>query len=292
MMSYRKVWLFIIINFSLSWAIALVYYVAGGTWNTLAASVIAVVYMVVPLASAVIVQKAYHEPLKTPLGINFNINKWWIIAWLLPLGISFLTIGINILFPGISFSPGMEGFIERMSNTLPPAQVELLKEQLNAFPAHILWIIIISQGLIAGVTLNAVAGFGEEVGWRGFLQNELKSMGFWKFSTLIGFIWGVWHFPLILQGHNYPQHPVIGVFMMIVWCVLLGPIFSYIRVKSGSVVAAAILHGSLNAFAGLPLMLIKGGNDLTTGVTGLPGFFALLIIVLCIFVFDRSVDAG
>jgi membrane protease YdiL (CAAX protease family) len=72
----------------------------------------------------------------------------------------------------------------------------------------------------------------------------------------------------------------------------LGPIFSYIRIKSGSVVAAAILHGSLNAFAGLPLMLIKGGNDLTSGVTGVPGFFALLIIVLVIFLFDRSVNTG
>ncbi|MGD2249052.1 MAG: CPBP family intramembrane metalloprotease [Candidatus Methanofastidiosia archaeon] len=292
MNTYKKVWLFIAINFSVSWVIALAYYLLGGQWNTLAATLIAVVYMFIPLVSAVTVQKLYHEPLRNPLGINFNINKWWIIALFVPIGISLLTIGINVLFPGISFSPGMEGFIERMSNTLPPDQVELLKEQLTAFPPYMLWIIILFQGLIAGVTINAVAGFGEEAGWRGFLHNEFKSMGFWKFSTLIGFTWGVWHAPLILQGHNYPQHPVIGVFMMIVWCILLGPIFSYIRVKSGSVIAAAILHGSLNAFAGLPLMLIKGGNDLTTGVTGLPGFCALFIIVLVIFLFDRSVDTG
>ena len=36
-------------------------------------------------------------------------------------------------------------------------------------------------------------------------------MGFLKTSVLTGFIWGVWHAPIILQGHNYPQHPVAGV---------------------------------------------------------------------------------
>ena len=43
------------------------------------------------------------------------------------------------------------------------------------------------EDLIAGVTVNAVAGFGEELGWRGFLQKELAFLGFWRSSLLIGF---------------------------------------------------------------------------------------------------------
>lgn len=77
--------------------------------------------------------------------------------------------------------------------------------------------------------------------------------------------------------------------MMIVWCILLAPIFSYIRIKSRSVIAAAIIHGSLNATYGLSIMLVKGGNDLIIGGTGTAGFIVLFIVNLCIFLFDHSI---
>ena len=75
--------------------------------------------------------------------------------------------------------------------------------------------------------------------------------------------------------------------MMIILCVLLAPIFSYVWLKARSVIAAAIIHGPLNATAGLPLMVIKGGSELTVGVTGLAGFFVLICINVGIFVFER-----
>jgi membrane protease YdiL (CAAX protease family) len=74
---------------------------------------------------------------------------------------------------------------------------------------------------------------------------------------------------------------------MIVFTLLLSPIFSYVRLQAKSVIAAAILHGSLNATIGLPLMVIKGGNDLTVGVTGLAGFIALALANVGIFIYDR-----
>lgn len=85
------------------------------------------------------------------------------------------------------------------------------------------------------------------------------------------------------------QHPVAGVFMMTVWTILLSPIFSYVRLKARSVIAAAIIHGSLNATAGLSLMVIEGGNDLTVGLTGLAGFIVLVAANVAILIFDRFV---
>ncbi|MDD4896103.1 MAG: CPBP family intramembrane metalloprotease, partial [Atribacterota bacterium] len=108
-----------------------------------------------------------------------------------------------------------------------------------------------------------------------------------KSSICIGLIWGLWHAPLILQGHNYPSHPQIGVIMMVIFILLLSPILSYIRLKAKSVIAAAILHGSLNATFGIPLMVIKGGNDLTVGITGLAGFVALALANLGLLIYDR-----
>ncbi|MEM3516654.1 MAG: CPBP family intramembrane glutamic endopeptidase [Candidatus Bathyarchaeia archaeon] len=161
-----------------------------------------------------------------------------------------------------------------------------MKTQIKTSPIHIFWITLI-QGLLAGITINAVAGFGEELGWRSFLLKELAYTGFWKSSIIIGFIWGVWHALLVIQGHTYPQHPIEGLFMMIIFCILFSPIFNYIRLKSKSVITTVIMHGSLNGTAGLPLLIIKGGNDLTVGVTGAAGLITLLIINFTILVFNN-----
>jgi len=65
-----------------------------------------------------------------------------------------------------------------------------MKSQVAAFPIHPVWIGLL-QGLIAGITINAIAGFGEELGWRGLLQREFSYMGFWKSSAIIGIVWGI-----------------------------------------------------------------------------------------------------
>jgi membrane protease YdiL (CAAX protease family) len=75
--------------------------------------------------------------------------------------------------------------------------------------------------------------------------------------------------------------------MMTVFTLLLSPIFGYLRLKGKSVFAAAIAHGTLNGTAGVPLMVLIGGNDLTVGITGLAGFGVLAAINLAIFVFQR-----
>ncbi len=285
----KKAGLFIGISFTLSWLIVILFLVFGGKWGTPNAMLIVTMFMFMPMTSAILVQKfIYKQPLKKPLGISFKLNRWWLVAWLLPTLIAFATIGVSLLIPGITYSPEMTGFFERFEGIIPPAQLHQMKEQMTAFPIHIFWIALI-QGLLAGITINAIAGFGEELGWRGFLQREFSYMGFWRSSAIIGLIWGIWHAPIILQGHNYPQHPVEGAFMMVPFCLLLSPIFSYIRLKSKSVIVASIVHGSLNGTAGLAIIPVKGGNDLIIGVTGAAGFIVLLIVNLFIFFFNHSI---
>lgn len=76
---------------------------------------------------------------------------------------------------------------------------------------------------------------------------------------------------------------------MTVWCILLTPVFIYITLQAKSVIAAAVLHGTLNASVGIPIMVIKGGNDLTTGITGLPGFIALFLTIMFLLAYDTFV---
>jgi uncharacterized protein len=187
------------------------------------------------------------------------------------------TLGTSLLLPDVTYSPEMTGMVNRFEDILTPEQLEQIKNASETMPIYPIWLAVL-QGLIAGATINAIAGFGEELGWRGFLLKSFKEMTFFKASITIGFIWGIWHSPLILMGHNYPQHPEIGVLMMTVWCILLTPLFLYFMVKAKSVIAAAIMHGTLNATTGIAIMVIDGGNDLTVGMTGLAGFISLIFV--------------
>ncbi|NIM48808.1 MAG: CPBP family intramembrane metalloprotease, partial [Gemmatimonadales bacterium] len=60
---------------------------------------------------------------------------------------------------------------------------------------------------VIGIPLSGLAAtFGEEYGWRGFLQDELVKLGTLRGVLLIGVVWGLWHFPVILRGvHTYPE---------------------------------------------------------------------------------------
>ena len=285
----KKALLFVGLTFSFNYLLVILYLALGGKWAMPGSLIIATAYMFIPMIVAITVQKFIcKEPLKEPLGISWRFNRWWLVAWFLPPIIAFATLGVSLLFPGVEYSPEMVGLLERFREVLPPEQLQQMESQMATSPVHPIWIALL-QGLIAGITINAVAGFGEELGWRGFLQREFGYMGFWKSSALIGVIWGVWHAPIILQGHNYPQPPVAGVFMMIGFCLLLAPIFSYVRLKAKSVIAAAVIHGSLNATLGLAIMTVEGGNDLIIGGTGLAGFIVLAMINISIFAYERVV---
>jgi membrane protease YdiL (CAAX protease family) len=131
--------------------------------------------------------------------------------------------------------------------------------------------------------------FGEELGWRGLLLRELEPLGFWRSSALIGLVWGFWHAPLILHGHNYPVHPWAGVFLMTGMTVLLSPLMGYLTIRANSVIAPSIFHGTFNATAGLAIVVIRGGTDVTTGVTGMAGLIFLAVMNIGLFAFDRCV---
>ncbi len=288
-MNSGKVFRFIVITFLMSWTLALVFYLTGLNWIGPWGTVLGIVYMFMPLLGVVIVQKTSGENIFKSLGMRWKINPWWIMAWLLPVVLAAMALGVALLFPGVEYSPGMAGFFERFSHLLSPEEIEQMESQLAEMPLNPFFLTLL-QGLFFGITVNAVAGFGEEAGWRGFLQKELEVFGFWKSAFIIGTIWGIWHAPIIMQGHNYPNYLYPGVIMMVIWCILLAPLFGYIRIKSGSVIGPSILHGSLNANFGLSLMYIKGGNELTVGMAGLAGFIVLALVNLIIYL--RDPDPG
>lgn len=245
--------------------------------NPMMYTIFASSYMLLPLICAVGTRLATSRNMGTQQAtsvrqlLRFKIKPSWFIAWILPVAIVLLTIFVNSLLPNCDFNTDMSS---------------LIPVEMN--PTFLIVTTIIS-GLFAGATVNALFAFGEEYGWRNYLVAALRENKFVFAAIFIGIVWGIWHFPLILLGHNYPQHSVAGVFMMVIFCVLASFVELYFVLKAKSVYPAAIFHGTINAVAGLNVLLIKGGNDLLNGACGLSGFIVITIVIAIIYVFDKYV---
>lgn len=284
----KRAGMFVGITYAVSYLMVFLYLHLGGKWASPWTALLMILYMFVPMTMALILRKGvWKEPVVQPLGISFRLNWWFAAAWIFPVFLGCAAFGIALLLPGIRYDPQMNAFFAKLAEQLPPDKVAAARYSIMAMPISLFWVTLIA-GIISGPTVNAVAAFGEELGWRGFLQKELEPLGFWKMSAAIGVIWGLWHLPIILQGYNYSQHPVAGVFMMTAFTTLLSPIISFIRIRSGSVVATSILHGTINGVSGIAVLMVSGGSDLTIGVTGLAGFIFLAAIDLAIFIVMRD----
>lgn len=276
----------LILNFALSWGFAGILKHFGVSFSGTAMVIIGIIYMFIPTLSLVILSKFFWKVSLKEWGIRKPKSKILFLAWAFPFILTLLTILLSLLIPGTKFQPGMENIISRNASMLPPEAIAAMKSQVSSL-GLLLPLIILIQAIIGGLTVNTIAAFGEEFFWRGFLLKQFKKIGWLKSSLIIGSIWGLWHAPLILQGHNYPQHPIIGVFMMIIWCILLSFPIIYFTVKTKSVFTAAFFHGIINACGGMAILWFAG-SDLLIGVTGLAGFISLLILNLILFIFNKK----
>lgn len=280
---------FVITTFLLSWPVAFWLFSRGISSYTAAWFAMAVYYMFTPLISAIITQKMiFRENVIKPLRVSFHFNRWFLVALLSPGIIALASIATSLLFPSVSFTstPTETTSFVFFSQNLTQEQVAELAQSAKELPLHP-FLMVLLGGTIAGLTINGIAGLGEELGWRGLLLREFAGFGFWRASLAIGVVWGLWHLPFIVHGHNYPGYPVSGVFMMILWTVLFSPLIGYLTVRADSVIAAAIMHGALNGTAMAPLLVLMGGNALEVGVMGFAGMLVLICLNLLLVVAGR-----
>ena len=263
--------LYTAIAYGLIWTVGIVFLLTGAEYQSLAGTITATGCMLFPLVATLICQAVSHEPLLRNIGIHWHVNRWWFIGILL----IFVIVALTILFTSC-----ISGF--STDTEVLRALCEQMKMPLGAALA-----ITIAFGLISGLTINALLAFGEEVGWRGYLLRQFHGQPFISTAIFIGLIWGLWHAPLILLGHNYPQHPGVGVLFMMLMCTPLAIIIQYVRLKSGSVIVAAIMHGTFNALAGLSIFFVEQRNELLDGGPGICGILALIVVAFGLFLYDR-----
>jgi membrane protease YdiL (CAAX protease family) len=262
------------LTFVLTHALVAGYLLRGGSWRRLDSFVFANLTMLVPgLVAAGTARFLFREPVSRVLGLSWRPNRWFLVAWLLPLFLSLATLLVGLTFPGTAYSPSLAGLSARFE--LTPEQLRQLVHPLGSLAP--IWSLL-AQALLLGPTLSALAGLGEEAGWRGLLHNELHDLGFWRESWIVGLLWGAWHLPLVFEGYGFPNHPIAGAGELLAFTLLAAPLYTFLRIRAESTLACANFHGSFAASMLLTFAPIAGGNELTVGLLALPGVLILGLV--------------
>lgn len=266
---------FIIISFAISWPLFLAPLLFPGlepAARQLAVQGLWALGMWGPGIAALIATLAVAKQPISSLRLNtLGPKRYYLWAWLLPpalvIASGLLTVLIRTGQPDTQFT-FLQQQMERTGSQLPVS-------------TGVLVLIQIGQALLLGPLINVVFTMGEELGWRGFLLPRLLPLGQWKALLISGTIWGVWHAPAIAQGHNYPDHPFLGILLMTVFCILLGIILGWMYLNTRSPWVAALAHGSINAWAGLPYLFLKPGFDTALGgtLTSIPGWLVMGLFI-------------
>lgn len=109
----------------------------------------------------------------------------------------------------------------------------------QAKPGGMILTAVLSPILIA---ISSINFFGEEYGWRTYLQDKLIFLlGKKKGVILLGLIWALWHTPICFMFYT-PNQPILGLLQQIVFCIFLGIFLSYSIMKSKSLWPCIAIH--------------------------------------------------
>lgn len=119
-----------------------------------------------------------------------------------------------------------------------------LAGQLGGYAAYWMtaapWVTMLM--LVPNFFLSFLPFFGEEYGWRYFLQPRLQSrFGPRGGVLLLGVLWGLWHLPLNLFYYA-PDTALQSVASQLVTCVCFGVFFAWAYMRTNNIWTAVLLH--------------------------------------------------
>ena len=240
--------------------------------------ILAIGFTFIPVIAAFVTKRITGERAKYHLSLRVWANvKCWLLSAFLP-GV-LISAGAVLYF--LVFPEQYSG-IFRIGMKLG-TDAEIIVQQP-------IIIILACIGLSAVMIPIQLLELGEEIGWRGYLLGfQVEKYGERKAVIINGLEWGIAHLPLIYFGFNYsldnPGAPWSSMGMMIVMCIVLGIILSYMTIKTGNCMYAAIVHGVVNVIGELPVYF---SADMTNGLlgpnpTGILTMLPLIIMAIVLF---------
>jgi membrane protease YdiL (CAAX protease family) len=255
---------FVVATTCLSWLTAAV---IGGPWfdedDPLARRLLwaALYYAAVmgwpPLVGAWFARLVRDERKRTPAGVRLPRVRELAVALVLAVGLAVLSMLVARLFGEPTGRSGSDLMSRDAAVAIAGAIVVLL-----------------------------VQAFTEELGWRGFpLTCAVDRWGERGGLIVHGLAWGIWYAPLFLVSGGTPQESIPIAAGFAITCLLLGVVFGWLRLWSGSVFPSMIANAVLTIVAGLPLLAAVGGAR--DAVFRWPGWIVIGGVALVLLVWRR-----
>jgi len=187
-------------------------------------------------------------------------------------------IGLALIFPtviglivyGVAWATGLASFAGDGSSSI----IELL---IGIILATTLW-----------TALSSLLTAGEEIGWRGYMLTRLIDSGVPRPVLVSGLIWGLWHVPLVLAGlYAAGPSPAISAAFIMVSITSFGYVIARLRLETGSIWPAIVLHASWNSVIQGPFDGATTGSGATLW-TGESGVLTALTLVVAAIIFSQG----
>lgn len=271
---------YLLYAFGIAWVLQLAAGLLYRRGNLAFYSPILAVSMFAPML-AVLLSKGKLKGMGWKPRLKGNI-RWILAAWFLPALLGTLGAALYYLL--------VPAALDTSFGTLYAALGEAGVAQLEASGLSVPLYGAIScvAALSYAPWLNMFFAVGEEAGWRGAMYPLLKErFGKAKGRLLGGVIWGVWHWPImLLSGYEYGMvywgAPVTGPLLFCLIATVMGIVLDYLYEKTGCIWVPALCHGAINAFAGVPTLLLNPayGNWLLLGplMIGLVGGLPMILL--------------
>ncbi len=191
-----------------------------------------------PGTAAMLTLKIFRRDLGE-LGWKWGEPRYQVMSYLIPL-----------LYAAVAYSAV---WIVGLGRFYDPKFVDVVSRRfgLGALPP---WAGIAMYFIFAattGMVRSCSSALGEEIGWRGFFVPQLaKVTGSFTATALIsGLVWSFWHYPiLIFADYNSGTPAWYGLTCFTVMVVSSSFIYTWMRLKSGSLWTGVLLHASHNLF--------------------------------------------
>ena len=130
--------------------------------------------------------------------------------------------------------------------------------QLTGEDALVAWI-----SLVLNIPLTFIMFFGEEYGWRYYLQPRMqKKFGVALGTILLGIVWGLWHVAADFMYYSTETGPQMLI-AQIIACIALGIFFGYAYMKTQNIWVPVVMHLMNNNMA-----LVLSGDVSTNALQG------------------------
>jgi len=187
--------------------------------------------MFIPTLASVIARLALREGFG---DVSFRVGGWRGVQGMLLALVQPVLVGL--IAYGIAWSVGLAEFAPPVSTADSAAQGAMARFGLLFLAA-----------LIGNLVPQLIGGVGEEIGWRGYMLTRLIDARVPYPVLVSGLIWGGWHLPLLLSGLYYAgPNVLLSALLFMVAITVLSWFYAQLRLATGSIWPAIILHGAWN----------------------------------------------